>query len=98
MAKNYATIYGAANDSISLEQRVYAKLETSRGIFVTPDANEEGQIQADKEHPLHIRPHDEGFHGLGAKSRPRRHLGISSIRQSGCQDKTEERQEVRGYR
>ena len=36
MAKNYATLYNSTNDSISLEQRVYAKLETTRGTFVQP--------------------------------------------------------------
>jgi hypothetical protein len=36
MAKNYAAIHTAANDSIALEQRFYAKVETIRGTMVAP--------------------------------------------------------------
>lgn len=36
MAKNYASIYSAGNDSISLEQRFYAKVETTRGTLAAP--------------------------------------------------------------
>ena len=34
--KNYAEIYNSGNDSISLEQRFYAKLETTRGVLEAP--------------------------------------------------------------
>lgn len=36
MAKNYRDIYNSANDSIALEQRWYAKLETTRGQLAIP--------------------------------------------------------------
>lgn len=36
MAKNYAAIYDSGNDSISLEQRLYLKLEASRGQIAVP--------------------------------------------------------------
>lgn len=36
MAKSYAAIYEAGNDSIALEQRMYAKVETIRGTMVAP--------------------------------------------------------------
>ena len=36
MAKDYASIYNSANDSISLEQRFYLKEESTRGVMVFP--------------------------------------------------------------
>jgi len=36
MAKNYASIYNSANDSIALDQKFYIKLESSRGTMVFP--------------------------------------------------------------
>lgn len=36
MSKNYASIYNSGNDSIALEQRWYAKVETVRGTMVEP--------------------------------------------------------------
>ena len=36
MAKNYASIYNSANDSIALEQKFYLKAETTRGEMVFP--------------------------------------------------------------
>lgn len=36
MAKNYANIYSTANDAISLEQRFYLKVESTRGVFEAP--------------------------------------------------------------
>lgn len=36
MAKNYADIYSSSNDVLALEQRWYAKLETTRGVLALP--------------------------------------------------------------
>jgi len=36
VAKNYADIYSSSNDVLALEQRWYAKLETTRGVLALP--------------------------------------------------------------
>jgi len=36
MAKNYASIYNSTNDSVALEQKIYIKEESSRGVIIPP--------------------------------------------------------------
>ena len=64
--KNYADIYNSGSDSISLEQRFYAKLETSRGVMAAPTGADfffhlpGGQITL--EQPFESSPQRSGRH------------------------------------
>lgn len=66
MAKNYAAIYVSGNDSISLEQRLYLKLESSRGQIAIPGNNDflyslaGGGIEFSQ--PFESSPHRSGRH------------------------------------
>ena len=67
MAKNYASIYESGNDSTSLEQRFYAKLEsTGRGILAIPGNSDffwtlgGGSISYSQ--PQESSPHRSGRH------------------------------------
>lgn len=66
MAKNYADIYNSSNDSVALEQRWYAKVETSRGVLAIP-ANGDffwtlGGGSISYAQPFESSPHRSGRH------------------------------------
>lgn len=66
MAKNYAAIYSSSNDSISLEQRLYLKLEGTRGQIAVPTNTDflyslsGGGIEFSQ--PFESSPHRSGRH------------------------------------
>lgn len=65
MAKNYKTIYGSGNVSIALEQRWYAKTETTRGELKAPTGGDfflhtTGSIEHTQ--PVESSPHKSGRH------------------------------------
>jgi hypothetical protein len=66
MAKNYAAIYTSGNDSISLEQRLYLKLEPVRGQIAVPGNGDflyslaGGGIEFSQ--PFESSPHRSGRH------------------------------------
>lgn len=66
MAKNYAAIYVSGNDSISLEQRLYLKLEATRGQIAVPGNSDflfslaGGGIEFSQ--PFESSPHRSGRH------------------------------------
>ncbi len=66
MAKNFATIYGSTNDAISLEQKFFVKLESTRGELVVP-ANADyiftlGGGAIEYSQPFESSPHRSGRH------------------------------------
>lgn len=66
MAKNYAAIYSSGNDSSALEQRWYAKVETTRGVLAIPGNSDffwtlgGGSISYSQ--PQESSPHRSGRH------------------------------------
>jgi hypothetical protein len=66
MAKNYADIYNSSNPAIALEQRFYAKLETSRGTLIAPTGSDffytlgGGTIESTQ--AIETSPHRSGRH------------------------------------
>lgn len=67
--KNYADLYNSTNDSISLDQRWYAKLEASKGTLQTP-ANTDffftlGGGSVAFAQPFETSPHRSGRHHTG---------------------------------
>jgi hypothetical protein len=66
MAKNYAAIYDSGNDSISLEQRLYLKVEGTRGQVALPTNSDflyslaGGGIEFSQ--PFESSPHRSGRH------------------------------------
>lgn len=66
MTKNFADIYNSSNDAIALEQRWFAKLETTRGQLIAPTGTDfiytlqGGQI--DFTQPFESSPHRSGRH------------------------------------
>jgi hypothetical protein len=66
MAKNYADIYSSSNDSVALEQRWYAKVETTRGILAVPTNSDFfwtlGGGSISYAQPFESSPHRSGRH------------------------------------
>lgn len=66
MAKNFATIYASGNDAVALNQRIFIKEETTRGVIALPLATDfffhlEG-ASADFTQPVESSPHKTGRH------------------------------------
>jgi len=66
MAKNYADIYNSSNDSVALEQRWYAKVESSRGVLAIPGDSDFfwtlGGGSISYAQPFESSPHRSGRH------------------------------------
>jgi hypothetical protein len=70
MAKNFASIYNSTNDSSSLEQDIYVKLETTRGQLIAPTSADFiytiGGTSIEYSQPLESSPHKSGRHHTGS--------------------------------
>ena len=66
MAKNYASIYASANDSIALEQKIFIKEESSRGVLAAPTGADFiytlNGASVNFTQPIESSPHKSGRH------------------------------------
>ncbi len=66
MAKNYASIYASENDSSSLEQAIFLKLESSRGQLIGPTPTDFlyslAGTSVEYSQPIESSPHRSGRH------------------------------------
>jgi len=66
VAKNYASIYASTNDSIALEQKIFIKEETTRGILEAPTGADFiftlNGASVNFSQPIESSPHKSGRH------------------------------------
>jgi len=66
MSKNYASIYNSTNDSIALEQKIFIKEETARGVLLAPTGADFlftlNGASVNFSQPIESSPHKSGRH------------------------------------